>query len=203
MKKVTLALILVFFLSGCASKPYGTSDPQDAIEQCAELSGIREKVRQYKKDASESGQSIEQTMAPKFDRDGHISATVVIARIAGLSPERQYALSYYSNYPDIDSTYIAWKVSVYNTFLPWNWSWLCESNDTLHALHGGNDDEIKERREKLTSALKYTLQSDKFDWISGILMHALADTFAHTKQGYSIENEEAYGCYWGHVWDTP
>ena len=47
------------------------------------------------------------------------------------------------------------------------------------------------------------LQSDKFDWISGILMHALADTFAHTKQGYSIENEEAYGCYWGHVWDTP
>jgi len=84
-----------------------------------------------------------------------------------------------SNYPDIDSTYNAWKVSVYNTFLPWNWSWLYESNDTLHALHDGNDDEIKERRENLTSTLKYTLQSDESDWISGILMHALADTFAH------------------------
>lgn len=30
----------------------------------------------------------------------------------------------------------------------------------------------------------------------------LLQTHLLIKQGYSTENEEAYGCYWGHVWDS-
>lgn len=140
------------------------------------------------------------TPGPRYGQDGHLDATALVAMLAGLPAKRQFALSYYSRYPDFDYKFTAIQTSVYNSIRPWRWSWLCDVNSKLHALHGGGRKEIDTNRNNIISALKKTLKSEDLDWISGILIHALADTYAHTKNNFNSSKEKAYGCFWGHAW---
>ena len=137
----------------------------------------------------------------KYGQDGHLDATAMVAMLAGLQANRQFALSYYSRYPDFDYKFTAIQTSLYNSIRPWRWHWLCDVNSKLHALHGGGRKEIDTNRNNIILALKETLKSKELDWISGILIHSLADTYAHTKNKFNSSEEKAYGCFFGHAWD--
>ncbi len=90
-------------------------------------------------------------------------------------------ISYYSQYPDIDSDYAAVPVSLKYLLLPWRWKWRNDITGTLHSLHGGNHQDIIKRRIKIQKTLHETLHDPTLDWLSGLIIHAYADSFSHTK----------------------
>lgn len=170
---------IAFSLAACASNPItGTLDPVQASAKC--LGEI----------------------PPPFLPDGHLYTTLSIASIAGLPDERQLALAYFSQYPDLDHDYEAVPVSVKYLFLPHKWNWRNDIAGKLHSLHGGDKAAIDARREEIRTALSNVLVDPAKDWMAGLLIHALGDTYAHTKNNFGSPDEKAYGVWIGHALPT-
>lgn len=175
------ALITVFtlLLFGCASLPLpGDKEPIQAAEACAPEART------------------------KLAIDGHLYTTYSIAGITGYDMQRQLTLSYYSQYPDIDPDYDAVNTTVRYLFVPWYWPWHETINGTLHSLHAGNQSQIDQRRAAIKSALANSIQDPDLDWLSGLLIHAYGDAYAHTCGEYDSGREKAYGPWFGHGLQT-
>ena len=174
-----LIVITSLGLFGCASMPPpGDKEPLRAAEACAPVAGI------------------------KFMEDGHLYTTYSIAGIAGYDIQRQLTLSYYSQYPDIDPDYDAVSATVRYLPVPWYWSWHDKINGILHSLHGGNQSEIDQRRAAIKRALANSLKDPNLDWLSGLLIHAYGDAYAHTCGEYGSGHEKAFGPWFGHGLQT-
>ena len=126
-----------------------------------------------------------------FGRDGHLYSTYLVARYAGVPPSHAYTLAYYSEYPDIDVNYKAGFGVL---------SWQRQVNNYLHSLHGGKRDAVEVRRIALENGIYDQYHQEKPGmWSSGVMLHAFADAYAHTKLPYKNQNQTAYGTTWGHV----
>ena len=178
-------IMISIMLSGCAAnKITGSQEPLSAAGVCME---------QF------SSPSDPQLPLPEFRPPGHLYTTLSIADIAGYDEPRQFLLSYYSQYPDIDTDYEAVPVALKYIPLPWKWEWRNDIVGELHAQHGGGRTAIDERRSNISQALSQTLPDPQLDWLSGLLIHAYADTYAHTKNAFNSEEEKAYNVWIGHA----
>lgn len=134
-----------------------------------------------------------------FLPDGHLYTTLSIIDIADYDDSRKMTISYYSQYPDIDPDYEAVPVSFKYLPLPWKWEWRNDITGSLHSLHGGNKVAINQRRNNIKQSLLKTLKDPKLDWLSGLIIHAYGDSFAHTKNDFNSEEEQAYNVWIGHA----
>lgn len=173
---VTIALTIS--LAACASSPIqGKLSPTDATAKCiAEI-----------------------PPASPFLPDGHLYTTLSIAELALFPDERQLAIAYFSQYPDLDPDYEAVPVSLKYLLLPNKWAWRNDVSGKLHSLHGGRRAKIDIRRAAIRHAIAGMLNDPAKDWQTGLLIHALGDTYAHTKNEFNSDNEQAYGVWIGHL----
>jgi hypothetical protein len=163
-------------LAGCSTLPGpGNLDPMPAAKVCAAGLGV------------------------PFGPEGHLYTILSVADIAGYKPERQFALAYFSQYPDLDSDYEAVHVSIKYLLVPWRWTWRNDVTGVLHSLHGGNRDAVEKRREQIRRAIARSIADPDRDWLTGILMHAYGDAYAHTKGELGASDEAAYGVWTGHA----
>lgn len=180
MQKVMLLVTLasLIFLSACSSNPIeGKRSPKDATEKC-----------------------IAEIPPPSpFLPDGHLYTTLSIAELAMFPDERQLVIAYFSQYPDLDPDYEAVPVSLKYLLLPNKWTWRNDISGKLHSLHGGRREEIDARRAAIRQAITGMLDDPAKDWQTGLLIHALGDTYAHTENKFNSENEKAYGVWIGHL----
>lgn len=135
----------------------------------------------------------------EFEEDGHLFTTLAIAELAKFSDQRMVTLSYYSQYPDIEKKYNAVPVSLKYLLIPWKWTWRNDITGALHSLHGGKRKQIDQRRHSIRQALSETIIKPELDWLSGLLIHAFADSYAHTKHNYNSKKEKAYNVWIGHA----
>lgn len=171
--------ILSYFISGCSSNPViGSKEPLEAAQFCTE-----------------------QVPEP-FLPDGHLYTTLSLTDIAEYDDLRKMTITYYSQYPDIDPDFEAVPVSFKYLFIPWKWDWRNDITGTLHSLHGGDRKAIDQRRENIQSALSQSLEDPNLDWLSGLIIHAYGDSYAHTKNEFNSENEKAYNVWIGHAIPT-
>ena len=134
----------------------------------------------------------------KSEEDGHEFTTYGVSEIANYARKRQLVLTYFSQYPDIDPDYDATTSFFRFLFAPWYWEWHDKITDILHSLHGGDQQAIDQRRAVIKRALQRSLQDQNEDWLSGLLIHAYGDAYAHTKGPHKSGQEEAYGPWIGH-----
>ena len=169
--------MLLFF--GCSSNPIvGSYEPTDAAESCIAEIG------------------------PPFTSDGHLYTTLTITELAGFPYERQLAIAYFSQYPDLDLDYEAVPVALKYSLLPHKWKWRNDIMGKLHSLHGGGLSAINERRGLIRKALSKSIVDPAQDWKSGLLIHAFGDAYAHTKNDFNSDDERAYGVLIGHAVPT-
>lgn len=180
MQKLRFLVTIAFsiLLAACSSNPIqGKLSPTDASTKC--MATI--------------------PPAPPFLPDGHLYTTLSIAALAMLPDERQLAIAYFSQYPDLDPDYEAVPVSLKYLLLPNKWTWRNDISGKLHSLHGGGRKEIDARRAIIRRAITEKLDDPAKDWQTGLLIHALGDTYAHTKNELNSEKEQAYGVWIGHL----
>ena len=179
-KYLVFMLLILILLTGCAH--HGLFSPLESSYQCEEIIDIN-------------------YTAP-FGKEVHSYATYEIINMSNYSKRRKLLITYYSQYPDIEKSYAATYSSLSTIIKPWIIKQTCRNNSALHALHNGDYIKINKRRKNINSILQYTLRFDDLDWMSGILLHALADSYAHTKGEYGSKNEKAYNCITGHFYDN-
>ena len=97
----------------------------------------------------------------KFNYDGHMYTTFMVAVEAGMDPDDAAKLTYYSQLPDMDCRFDAVHVSIVDTFLPWKWVWREDINANLHSLHGGDYHAVERRRRVLSQLVHVTLQQGR------------------------------------------
>lgn len=127
-----------------------------------------------------------------FIENGHLYSTYKVARFAGYDEQDALVLAYFSQYPDIDEEFNA--VNQFGKVFSGKRRFVVK---VLHSLHGGNADEIRQRRTKLRSLIKHHVSKGEF-WKAGVLIHSLGDSYAHTKGKFGSSNEKAYGPVFGH-----
>jgi len=136
----------------------------------------------------------------KFLPDGHVNTTHIITTIAGIDSETSERYALFSQVPDAQSLrFSAPAVSVYGTLL-WGGDYRHEIAAILHSLHGGDNQQVKDRRLQLQKLIRQyvALHARENDWKIGFLIHALGDSYAHvySEGGDSVR---AYGPAIGHL----
>jgi len=131
--------------------------------------------------------------------DGHQWLALRIAMAATHDYRLSHGIAYYAQYPDIDTSYEAIGRSLNIIDLGWRKSIM----DDLHSLHGGNAQAIQRRRSRLSEGVTYWYNSeDRQLWQVGLMVHALGDSYAHTKGKLNSPTEKAYGIPLGHAADS-
>ena len=141
-----------------------------------------------------------QEATPSFGFDGHLYSTFLIARFAGIDGTNAFTLAYYSQYPDEDSTF---KATSFFIGYP---NWRADVREVMHSLHGGGRDAIDARRAALKKFIKDSLGQDPPNyWQAGLMIHAFADSYSHTKEPLGDSDQKAYGSIFGHLhqWKKP
>lgn len=176
MHNAFITLAIIPLLCSCGSNPItGSDEPLTAAKECAKNDGAR------------------------YEVDGHLYTTLSVAKAAGHDELRQLTLAYYSQYPDIDPEYSAVPTAIKYFFVPWKWGWRKDINGVLHSLHGGGSGDVSDRRVTIANTLRETIKDPEKDWLSGLIIHAYGDSFAHTKSVYNSDSESAYGYVFGHA----
>ena len=133
----------------------------------------------------------------KYHSDGHGNTTAIVARFAGHNDISAKRLAYFSQAPDeLWARYSAPSVAIWG-WLPGTWGYRKRVFDTLHSLHGGDADAVIKRQKKLSIILTDQMTRNAKSWRTGLIIHALADSYAHTK-GEGV-NVRAYGPPAGHA----
>jgi len=111
-----------------------------------------------------------------YDHAGHYWTTYAVARIACLSHEEAARLAFWSQASDdekkFDATDTVLGVFSGRWYPPF---WATDTQNYLHSLSGSDDPE--HRRRILRDLLS---REDLEPWQIGFLIHALADSYAHT-----------------------
>lgn len=145
------------------------------------------------------------TQHPQADLEwyetGHINTTLIIAKIAGLSPELTRDLSIYCQIPD----YHKFKLR-YSAGTP-IWGWLEGKGSEarmiatlLHGFHGGGAQEVSRRQTIFANFVRQQMRNQDAPWKIGFAVHALGDAYAHTFMD-DDKGRCAYGYPLGHGLD--
>ncbi len=132
--------------------------------------------------------------APKYQRSGHQFTTYIIAFLAGLGRERSHKLAYFSQFPDDEVRFSATMAFFYF----WDPEYRKQVMATLHSLHGGDSSAVYRRRSDLKKIVEKGIREGSLeDYQIGLIIHAFADSYAHT----TIEDGRlsAFGYEWGHL----
>jgi RHS repeat-associated protein len=133
-----------------------------------------------------------------YEEDGHYYTTFMVLRANGYPVRDAEEIAFYSQLPDEDPTLDAREageklllgVSANDKTA------LRDIQNYLHSLHGGKAIHVFFRRECLRCLLSGGVSSLK-NWEKGLLIHALADSYAHTAG--SGDDAQAYGAPLGHA----
>jgi hypothetical protein len=186
--KLMLAILLsclgVFYLSLCASENpvgSGTLSPESALTECLPIRKVAE------------------TNLFPYRIDGHQWLTLRIAMAATGNYQLAHGLAYYSQYPDIDYSYEAIRQAKIIIDLDWQESIMGD----LHSLHGGDACAVQLRRSHLRNGVAYWYHLEGSEvWQTGLIIHALGDSYAHTEGELNSLDEKAYGRPFGHAVDS-
>lgn len=145
-----------------------------------------------------------QSTTIQYEREGHYNTTELIARMAGYGKADALRLAFFSQAPDdLEVKYSAPWVGVWG-LVPRLFLWSYHSNimNVLHSLHDGDHAEVLERRNKLKAEIAYLVKENKEAnaWKIGFLIHALGDSYAHTRGG--MANLHGYNEFIGHMLDN-
>ncbi|USA54583.1 hypothetical protein NDN13_05145 [Acinetobacter sp. C32I] len=143
-----------------------------------------------------------QHLSDKFNKYGHSYTTFMIADLAGRSENETLTLTYFSQYPDEDKQYDA-IVNAFKNKIPFlGDEFSRDAVKKLHSLHGGGRSIIDARRKSLENAIAVNLKNQNDIWKAGLLIHAYADTYAHTDGKYGAKDEKAFGPFAGHAFHS-
>lgn len=125
--------------------------------------------------------------------DGHLYTTFIILRAAGVEESKSYDISYCSQLPDDN----LWFSASLAFFYP-NIKYRNNIMGIIHSLHGGNEQAVINRRNNIKALIQESLLSNVLSNCElGILVHAYADSYAHT---YSKNGKlKAYDLFLGHL----
>jgi hypothetical protein len=79
-----------------------------------------------------------------------------------------------------------------------NFKWRKLIYTKLHSLYGGDHYAIVKRRYAIGGAIEESLKNPTEIWKTGILIHSLGDSYAHTKGKYHSKDGKAFNKYTGH-----
>jgi RHS repeat-associated protein len=140
------------------------------------------------------------------EEDGHYYTTHDIAKanaprdsLGGLLPGASSdaeEIAYYSQYPDEVSAYDARSAGLRmlaQVFSVFDDAFDRDIQNYLHSLHGGGPDAVKKRQ----CCLQRLVKNSKTNWEKGLLIHALADSYAHVDG-----KGNAYSTGLGHTYDS-
>lgn len=131
----------------------------------------------------------------KYNKEGHLNTTYIVARIAGHEIDDARQLACYSQMPDKQVMRLsAPAVAVWGIF---SWEYRHLIMAILHSLHGGKGEEVQARRDKLAMIIKEGVSDKEDPWKLGFMIHAMGDSYAHVCG--SGENVKAYGELVGHA----
>jgi hypothetical protein len=131
-------------------------------------------------------------VVPMYNIYGHLDTPYLISRFAGRSENDSLWLSFYSEYPDESKDF-----SATGQFFNFGEDWRSFIYNKVHSLHGGNHKKIQKRRSDLKNAIAQALNEPNIRK-AGLLIHALGDSYAHTKGKLNTTEETAYGEIVGH-----
>jgi hypothetical protein len=197
--KKAISKLLTGVVAACAL-PLGAAglDPPEAVGVCLKaLLTQPEESRATLLSAQTLSADAMQTAL--WDIKGHLYTAGLLTLLGDTPSERRFALSYYSQYPDLDSDYEAVPVAIKYLLVPTQYDWRNDITGVLHSLHGGRSPATEQRRSRIREALDTTLQDKSKDWLSGLLIHAWGDSYAHTRNDFGTESERAYGPWVGHL----
>lgn len=131
---------------------------------------------------------------PKYGRDGHQDTTYIVALMAGHSPNDAALLSFYNQAADdIWLRFSAPPITFWGSVTHWGYRHRIIA--VLHSLHGGDAPAVGARRQRLAREIASSRPDDPdYFWTTGLLLHALGDSFAHTRP-----DGRAYGELYGHA----
>lgn len=198
MNKVILLACLIS-LSACSSNPISGKEDINAAARYCDKEIEPTASAPNKNPALKHAASIDAMAKMYWDPLGHLYTTYKVAREIHISAPRAFRLAYYSQYPDIDPHFDAVAVGVKYALWPPQHEWKTGVLGKLHSLHNGDKLQVEKRREQLEELAKQSLMDESQDAISGLLIHALGDSYAHTKNNFGADNEEAYGSFIGHA----
>ncbi len=138
-----------------------------------------------------------------YEEDGHYYTTFMVLRANGYSAREAEDIAFYSQLPDEDPAMDAREAGekiLLNESGEEERSELHDIQNYLHSLHGGKGAAVFLRRECLRCILMRYGPRLK-NWEMGLLIHALADSYAHTK-GTDDDKIEAYGRPIGHAFPS-
>lgn len=137
-----------------------------------------------------------QAAYPKFGRDGHQDTTYVVAILAGRSASDAAQLAFYNQAADdVWLRFSAPPLTFWGSVT--DLGYRHRIIGVLHSLHGGDVEAVAQRRRALSSAIRDASRDDPdYFWTTGLTIHALGDSFAHTRTDGS-----AYGELYGHAFD--
>jgi hypothetical protein len=176
-------------IAGCADQHDFTAvtlkDPVTAIQESGGGTTLRSALRL--------------DVIPLYEKDGHIATSGFIADMLGLDAMKIESFSCYSQAPDdLAYRYSAPAVAIWA--FPAYTGYRRDVVNSLHSLHGGNAQAVEYRRQKLESLVRQSFISNRPDWQTGFLIHALGDSYAHV---YSKNGQlQAYGEFMGHAFDN-
>lgn len=131
-------------------------------------------------------------MQIQYNEDGHRYTTFVVARLAGWRVNSALELAWGSQLPDEFDDLKA----THNAIEWFNGDRPRQIMRVLHSLHGSD---VAKRRAGLARYVAQMLKNGIEDWKIGVVIHAFADSFAHTK---IVDSKEvAYDAPFGHLLD--
>jgi hypothetical protein len=120
----------------------------------------------------------------KYNSDGHLDTTYLIARFAGWDALSAAQLAYFSQAPDdFPIEYSAPSGTARLFLLQFDRAHLLSS--VLHSLHGGGTDDVQARQANLAALLNDQLDDHRGEhnfvdmWKAGFAIHAMGDAYAH------------------------
>ena len=199
--RITLGLLFVFAICFLGAQPIQIEDQDTTklasgleLESYAEEPVNEELFEELNNQIKNNPDASKKPAAfVLYDRGGHPYTTFIVAQIAGYDLDRSYILSFFSQLPDEERQFTAtngfWYINPEQRLLVMS---------TLHSLHGGVAAKVIDRRSDLKNILYSSIRDKTLDdWQIGIILHAYADSYAHTKGEGS--NLKAYGYVIGHA----
>ena len=128
-----------------------------------------------------------------YQEAGHFYSVYAVAIAKGYSSREAYRLAYFSQLPDEINEYSAWEgLGKWVGDRAFDNQWIHDIQQVLHSLHGGDVEKRRECLQKIATNLSLK-PSER-----GLVLHALGDSYAHTKIDTKTGKLVAYNYPYGH-----
>lgn len=196
--RILISIVVLVIVAGSGTDPSNADEIEPIDPKSA---GFQAKVEQLRSEYALSKYSEDEIRRleliypetsgkPRYQRSGHQYTTYIVAMKAGLEQDRAMEISFFSQFPDDEVKFSA-TLAFFYLFEP---KYRKEIMAVLHSLHGGDRIAIAKRRLDLYELIRNGVKSGKIpDYQIGLMIHAFADSYAHT----TITNGEEFAFSYG------